>query len=300
MYNNTATEYTSGTAGLGNPTSFTSPMAFSQAAAFGTVNEFSVVGAMPPVPNTSNSNRRAILLLLILLPIAAAGTWFLVAEDPIGPIRSLVGGSSDDPYASESSPLDSGIVGDPTNLNADPMTALPTDAPEAPEAPSDGFEIGDLEGIESAETAMPNGDFLPDGESVPGEAGELEAGELNNPTTEGEELAENIVAVESPAVPGPESEAKPWEALEEITEWRGTGSYDPEILPQYLAHRKVWVRLAALWLSYELDIYPIESLRAVASEINSSFDHSRIRRFLTRVKVEDTNTWVALTQLLGV
>lgn len=343
---------------------FGNPMSFADAAPFGTVNEFSVVGAMPPIPEEGGSKRRIVLLVALLLPLVGLGGWFLLAEEPFKPLEDITAAfSGESTDGSEMPPpelVDSGqtppaadtsandpfgdLVAEEANntepaapgmATADPAVAPPPAAPGAETPPPpDGFAFedpaasGDSPAMAGAPVAPPAQDTsVPP--TMPSEAEDVfAAGDLSKgvpsapqeaavvppkvvpapPGTEAPPAPADPAVVQAPAqpagesiaVPGPESETKAWEALDDIAEWRETGSYDPDILPQYLAHKKVWVRLASLWLAYDLDIYPIENLRIVATEIRSAFDHGRIRRFLTRVKVEDTNTWLALKELLGV
>lgn len=117
-----------------------------------------------------------------------------------------------------------------------------------------------------------------DADDADGEEQPDEASDESVEADEGDETSNSA----SP-VAGPESQDPVLEALEKIASWAKTeGGYPSSTLSQYLAHRKLWVRLAALEFALEAKALGHEALKGVALDIRQKHSLSQIRRFLER------------------
>ncbi len=93
------------------------------------------------------------------------------------------------------------------------------------------------------------------------------------------------------AINGEGAQEKPWVALQKIQDWRVSGSHDRIRIKHYFAHRKVWVRLAALEVAIKQNSLTDLEVQSVATGMKDSFRSDQMRRWLKRVEVRDTKTY---------
>ncbi len=102
------------------------------------------------------------------------------------------------------------------------------------------------------------------------------------------------------AVEGEATRDRPWEALNRISEWRTSGEYDAVVLKQYFAHKKVWVRLAALEVAIkQKGLTPLE-VRSVAKTLRTDFRKDQMRRWMKRVRERDRETYDSMVEVLKI
>jgi hypothetical protein len=99
-------------------------------------------------------------------------------------------------------------------------------------------------------------------------------------------------------IEGEYSKEKVWEALKHADDWRNAGEHDSQILSQYLAHPKVWVRLAALEVAVLQKGLSRDELYSAGKDISDGFNRGQIVRFMQRVRFRDINTFNEMMKYL--
>lgn len=95
-------------------------------------------------------------------------------------------------------------------------------------------------------------------------------------------------------------ERRIWMVLQRISEAKTQKTATKQMVKNWFANRKVWVRLAALDCAYALKIYPEDEWPKFVSQIKGNADTAQILRFLERVRAESPQRYIELRRILEI
>lgn len=103
----------------------------------------------------------------------------------------------------------------------------------------------------------------------------------------------------APKIAGGEERA--WQVLERMERWNAESAPPPESeLRTYFQHSKLWVRLSALQIALERQLYTVEQLQEVASDIRSRHDRGQIGRWLARPRASNPEVYGLMRGMLEI